>query len=74
MFGNKYKEAYEEQKRLTDKAIKSAEGWKGLCEEATVSYERAIKDLETATAMIGRLQTDNNRLVLEVALWRLMLW
>lgn len=70
-FKDKYKEAYEQQKKLTDEAIRSAQKWKELSEQIGERYEQVInKDLPEATVLIQRLQAKNNELILEVAMYR----
>lgn len=70
-FKDKYRDAYKQQKKLTDEAISSAQKWKELSEQIGEKYEQVIKkDLPEATALIQRLQAKNNELILEVAMYR----
>ena len=70
-FRDKYKEAYEQQKKLTDEALVSAQKWKELAEQISEGYDQVItKDLPEATALIQRLRKKNNDLILEITLYK----
>lgn len=70
-FKDKYKEAYEQQKKLTDEAIDAVNKWKELSEQILARYEQVInKDLPEAIALIQKLQSRNDELILEVAMHR----
>lgn len=67
IFKNEYKELWEKQKELTDKAIQSAEEWKKLCEEINAKFDQCVKkDLVGAAALIQQLRNDKERLELEI--------
>ena len=66
-----YKELYKRQKILTDNTIATAKEWKKLSEEITQNFEEVItKDLPEATITIQKLQKQNNKLILELALYK----
>jgi len=71
LFKNKYKEAYENQKKILEDSINTTEQYKNLCVEVTEKYNQVIdKDLKEATIIIQKLQKQNNDLILEVAMYR----
>ena len=65
-----YKKLFEEQLESTKKAIETAEKWKALSVDQNKSMAEMNKSLDESIAFIKKLQEENTKLAMALALYK----